>query len=162
MTAAEALVRLEELCARSEQCTFELRQKLSRWSIPPTEAAQIIEALVQRRYADDSRYASAYVRDKYRFARWGRRKIANGLYTKRIPREIIGQALDRDIDSDEYADILRDLLHAKARSITEGNTYAGRTRLFRFAASRGFETELIVKCIRSEAASLWPRQDTEA
>lgn len=46
ITADEALVRLELLCARSEQCTFEVTQKLLRWGIPSSDRERIVDSLV--------------------------------------------------------------------------------------------------------------------
>ncbi len=154
----EALVRLESLCVRSEQCSGEILTKLARWRIPMDVAREILDSLVDRRFVDDRRYAGAYVRDKYRFSRWGRRKIRMSLSAKRIDRDVVEAALE-EIDDSSYRDVLVGLLKAKARLIAEGNTFEGRTKLFRFAASRGFESDLISQVIRSE--NLWPELSDE-
>ena len=77
-------------------------------------------------------------------------KIRLSLYQKKIPSDVINAALEEAVDQDEYYNILVKLLRGKARMIKEGNTFEGRTKLFRFAASRGFETNLISKAIRSD------------
>ncbi len=143
----EAIVRLEALCARSEHCESELADKLRRWAIDPATAIQIIESLRKRRFVDNRRFAVSYVRDKYRFARWGVRKITIGLRAKRISREIIDEALG-EIDREEYTDGLRHILRHKASTMPDADTFDGRTRLFRFAAARGFEPDLIAKILR--------------
>ena len=88
-----ALSRLEDLCARSEQCSGEARKKLSGWGIAPTDAERIISSLVERRFIDDSRFCRAFVRDKLYFARWGRRKIQLSLAHKQISRGLDSLAL---------------------------------------------------------------------
>lgn len=148
-----ARVRLENLCARSEHCEWELKEKLKGWMIIGTDAEEILSALHKARFYDDRRFASAFVRDKMMYNRWGRRKIAYGLMAKRIPRDIINEALD-EIDDNLYGEILLEFLRGKARAIKEGNSYEGRTKLFRAAASRGYETDLIAKYIRS--GEVWP------
>ena len=45
----KALIRLEELCARSEHCTYELEQKLRTWGIVKDDAEAIIYSLQRRR-----------------------------------------------------------------------------------------------------------------
>ena len=120
----KALERLENLCARSEQCEYEVRQKLARWQVSADDADKIVDSLIERRFVDNERYAASFVRDKYRFSRWGRIKIAMALRQKRIDRHTIEQALD-EIDEDEYTDILRHLIKAKAASIAEPDTYEG-------------------------------------
>ena len=147
VTPQQALVRLEELCARAEHSSGEMRQKLRRWCIAPTDADKIVESLVSRRFIDDSRFAGAYVRDKVEYGGWGRRKIALGLYQKGVARDIISDALDR-IDPEHYESRLREIIDRKRRSTADADTYDGRTRIFRHAASRGFEPDLIAKILR--------------
>ena len=54
------------------------------------------------------------MRDKYRFARWGRRKIELALRQKRVDADIIAEALE-EIDEDEYTEVLRQLIVLKSR-----------------------------------------------
>ena len=143
-----ALIRLEELCARSEQCEWELLRKLRSWQIGERDADTILRSLKRRRFVDDSRYSAAFVRDKYRFARWGRRKIELALRQKHVDADIIDEALD-SIDEDEYVGILRDILTAKLKRIEGEVDYTERTKLFRFAMARGFETQLISNVLKS-------------
>jgi len=143
----KALERLENLCARSEQCEYEVRQKLARWQVSADDADKIVDSLIERRFVDNERYAASFVRDKYRFSRWGRIKIAMALRQKRIDRHTIEQALD-EIDEDEYTDILRHLIKAKAASIAEPDTYEGRTKLYSSGESRGFEPVLVARILR--------------
>lgn len=151
LTPEKALSRLEDLCARSEQATGEVAKKLNAWGIASADARRIIDSLVSRRYIDDRRYCQAFVKDKFRFAGWGKRKIYAALLLKRVDRNLISEALD-GIDKNEYLTMLHDLVRAKAQTINGADTYEGRTRLFRFAASRGFEPELISQVLRSMAA----------
>lgn len=153
MSADAALARLEELCARSEQSSHDLRQKLVRWGVEPAAAEEVMASLIDRRFVDDARFARAYVRDKYRFDRWGRMKIVSGLIAKRINREIIDEAL-QEIDVREYARNCFRLLQAKLRQLPDGlERYEQRQRLLRFGAGRGYEAALIVKILDME--KLW-------
>ena len=146
LTAERALVRAEELCVRAERSSGEIMKKLRQWGIPASEARDIVDSLIQRRFIDDRRFCRAFVRDKVNFARWGRRKIAIALYEKGLDRDISAEAL-ADIDSETYESNLRHIIELKRRTLTEPDTFDGRTRLFRFAASRGFEPELIRRFI---------------
>lgn len=149
MEPARALLKLEELCARSEHCESELREKLRKWAISSTDADTIIRSLRRRRYVDDSRYARALVRDKYRFARWGRNKIKQLLYLKRIDPDIIDEALD-EIDPEEYRQILCHLIELRRKALSEPDPYQAKMKLMRFALQRGYESELIKKAIANE------------
>lgn len=153
LSAKEALVRLETLCARSEQSTGEAREKLRRWGIAPDDADKIVSSLVDSRYIDDGRFARAFVRDKIRFSKWGRVKVAQKLREKRVEADLISSAL-ANFDADEYASILAEVLDARMRRNPELiTTYEGRTALYRFLLTRGFEPALAAAAIRAAKAS---------
>lgn len=148
-----AIVRLETLCAQSEQCSHELRQKLLKWGFESTHADRIIHQLSDNRFVDDNRFARAYVRDKYRFARWGRRKIIAGLYARRIDKSIIDEAIE-EIDLRQYASIAFAVMSSKLRSLpAELPQQELRRKLLRFGLSRGYETPLLIKILQSNR--LW-------
>lgn len=143
----KALIRCEELCARAERCEHELREKMRAWRIDSRDIDAIINSLTTRRFLDDSRFARAFVRDKYRFARWGRRRIAMALRQKRIDSDVIDEALE-EINQDEYTAVLRSLLKAKAAHMERPLSYDDRMKLLRFAVARGFETQLVSSLLR--------------
>ena len=148
ITPEDAQARLEALCARAEHSSGEMAERLHRWQIGTSDAERIIASLKAHRFVDDRRFARAYVTDKVRFARWGKRKVYQGLLTKRVAPEIIKEALS-EIDSDMYESTLEGLLKAKIAANRElADTYEGRTRLYRFAASRGFEPQLCSSVLR--------------
>lgn len=143
----KALIRCEELCARAERCEHELREKMRTWRIDSRDIDAIINSLTTRRFLDDSRFARAFVRDKYRFARWGRRRIAMALRQKHIDSGVIEEALE-EINQEEYTSILRSLLKAKAAHMERPLSYDDRMKLLRFAVARGFETQLVSSLLR--------------
>lgn len=142
----EALARLEELCARAEHCTGEIRERLWKWGISSDIQEKIIDSLIDRRFVDDTRFARAFVNDKFRFARWGRRKIAYALAAKRIDREIIRDSI-AEIDEETYLKNLSDLIQAKAKSVG-CETYEQREKILRFIVGRGYEPSLAYDTIR--------------
>lgn len=149
VTPEVAQVRLETMCARAEHCTYELREKLWRWQVRGDDADAIINKLIAARYVDDKRFARAFVNDKVRFARWGRRKISQALSLKRIPRDIIKEELEA-IDAEVYMANLEHILRVKSAAIADPCTYDGRTRLYRYGISRGFESDLVARVIKSQ------------
>ncbi len=108
-------MRLEALCARSEQCEGEIRRKLRLWQIGEEDADTIVRSLKAAPLLwTTAAMPGAFVRDKYRFARWGRRKIELALRQKRVDADIIAEALE-EIDEDEYTEVLRQLIVLKSR-----------------------------------------------
>ena len=148
MTADEILHKLAARCSVSEQCLSDMEAKLSRYDLTEEERTAILRHLVEEKYVDDSRFAEAFVRDKYRFNKWGRIKIAQGLRMKGIDGTTISEAMCV-IDEKEYLNILRDLLKVKRRSTRGKNDYEVNAKLCRFAVGRGFEYAAIRQCIGS-------------
>ena len=146
MTADEVLYKLAARCSVSEQCLSDVEGKLAKYDLPEEEKTRILHHLVEEKYVDDGRYAEAYVRDKYRFNKWGRMKIAQGLRMKGIDKETIATAMEV-IDEAEYLDILRDLLRAKRKSTKGKSEYEVNGKLVRFATGRGFEYAAIRQCL---------------
>lgn len=147
MTTEQALARLAALCSRGEQTESDLRSKLDRWGIEHTDADRIITRLKQDNFLSEERYARAFVRDKSRFNGWGRIKIAHALRQKKVSPEVVQQALDEELDADDSRQTLMRLLQNKARSLAGREPRLARAALLRFAASRGFESELCYRCV---------------
>ncbi len=148
ITPAEALHRAAALCSTAEHCTTDIREKLTRWGIPTNDIPPIIDRLVSERFIDESRYAVAFVKDKFRFAGWGRVKIRYALQQKRIADNDIAEAL-AVIDEEQYLDRLARLLQEKNRTIRDDDSESRKAKLCRFAASRGFETDLIFRQLKT-------------
>ena len=138
LTPPEALHRAAALCSSSEHCITDIREKLSRWGIGELDARTIVERLVQERFIDEERF---------RFSGWGRIKIRYALQQKRIGNNDIVNALSL-IDEEAYTTLLADLLEKKSRSINDEDVEVRRSKLLRFAASRGFETELVFRILK--------------
>ena len=130
------------LCSKSEYCTSEIREKLKVWGVNKEDAEPVIEKLIQEKYIDDERFARAYVKDKFRFNRWGKQKIAYMLRTKNISAEILELAFE-EIQEEKYSDELLKLLADKEKSIKAKDKYDKRNKLMRFALGRGFESNEI-------------------
>ena len=146
ITEQEAYLQLAALCAQAEHCQQEMRDKMRRWELDETVQNRIIDRLIKERYVDDERYARAFVKDKIRYNKWGRRKVQQALWQKHIDAEIQQRVLD-EIDEKEYLDILRPLLKQKRKNIRAASDYELNQKLARFALSRGFTFDLIRQCL---------------
>ena len=88
----------------------------------------------------------AFVNDKVRFNRWGRIKIRAALSEKRLPRELVNEAID-NINEEEYMSALAEVIAAKRRELKGKDDYAAQQKIMRYAAGRGYEPSLIMKAI---------------
>jgi regulatory protein len=141
-----AYLQLAQLCARAEHCQYELIEKMRRWEMSDEAQARVMQRLVSERYVDDERYARAFVRDKIRYNKWGRRKVEQALWMKHIDDDIRSRALS-EVDDEEYLSVLRPLLKQKRRSIKAASDYELNQKLVKFALGRGFTFDIIRQCI---------------
>lgn len=147
LSAEEARLKAEAYCSLSEHCKSEVLGKLQQWGAPEKTWEAILNHLEKERYVDESRYATFFVRDKYRFNQWGRIKIAQALRMKHIPSACIDEAME-EIDEQEYLNILTSLLKKKVRSIKASNDYERNGKLVRFAVGHGYEIGDILLCMK--------------
>ena len=145
-TEQDAYLQLAALCAQAEHCQQEMRDKMKRWDIDAATQDRIVARLVKERYVDDERYARAFVKDKIRYNKWGRRKVQQGLWLKHSDDDIQERVLG-EVDDSEYLAVLRPLLKQKVRSIRAENDYERTQKLVRFALGRGFTFDIIRQCL---------------
>ncbi len=145
-TEQEVLKRLTALCARGEHCAYEMREKMRRWNVDEDVQQRVVSYLEQHHFIDEERYCRAFVSDKLAYNKWGRRKVEQALYAKRISRETINRVLE-EVEPADYEETLRHLLEAKSRSVKAETDYERRTKLIRFALSRGFTMDVILKVL---------------
>ena len=145
-TEEEAFLQLASLCANAEHCQYEMLEKMKRWELSDEAQARVLARLVEERYVDDRRYARAFVKYKIRYNKWGRRKVQQGLWMKRIDKEIQEEVLN-EIDEKEYLNVLKPLLKQKRKSIKANSDYELNQKLVRFAYGRGFTFDIIRQCL---------------
>ena len=119
---------------------------LERHGAEKPDIESIINNLVKEGFIDESRYARAFVHDKVRFAKWGKVKIAQALWQKRIPQDITDAALE-SIDDDEYLAALKDVVKAKFRTVKGATEYERKMKTMRSVCSRGYEPALVRKLL---------------
>lgn len=146
MTEQEAYLRLAALCAGAEHCEYEMEEKMRRWQLDDDAVARVMQRLVKERYVDDERFARAFVKDKVRYNKWGRRKVEQALWQKHIADDTRQEVLD-EVDDEEYVAVLRPMLQQKRRSMKARNDYELRQKLMRFAMGRGFTIDIIRQCM---------------
>lgn len=146
----KALASLAALCSKAEHCAGDLTDKMRRWGLADDAQQRILDYLTAHHFIDEARYCRAFVEDKVKFDGWGRRKIEQALYAKRVSREAMAAALDGVPDAD-YLEVLRPLLQSKWPTIKGRNDYERSMKLIKYAMGRGFEMRLIRQCI-DEAA----------
>lgn len=130
------LDRLRRLCSRREYCRSDVMKKaVDALDGDRSQAEKVVQTLLDEKYVDDLRYASAFARDKASLAGWGEVKIRYMLGAKGISKDIINQALE-EIDAGKAQSRLEKLLETKYRTLKDDPQC--RLKMLRFALGRGY------------------------
>jgi regulatory protein len=147
-TLEELLHKAASYCSISEHCVSEVEAKLTAWEVSDINKKKIIKRLIDEDFINEKRYCTFFVKDKFRFNKWGKIKITLALKTKGLNKELILEAIGT-IDDGEYEEMLATLLKGKLVGLKYEFEYEKQGKLFRFAQSRGFENNVIERVLRS-------------
>ena len=130
------------LCSKREYCTDDISSKLRSWGAGETDSGKIINTLISENFLNETRYASAFVRDKFNYNKWGKVKIAAHLRAKQISPGIITSALNL-IDNELYMRTMKEIISSHRRHVKAKNQFDLKGKLLRFGLSKGFESNLL-------------------
>ncbi|MDA3867391.1 MAG: regulatory protein RecX [Salinivirgaceae bacterium] len=131
-------------CSKAEHCVSDLNQKMMQWEVPESFRDDIIAALMEENFINEERYAAAFVNDKIKFNRWGRKKVRYALRQKQVPASFIDYALG-NVNLDEYKSILQQVLGSKCEEKNSDDPRF-REKVVRALLTKGFEYDLISEC----------------
>ena len=141
------LDRLRGLCSRREYCYADVLKKAKDALDGDAQAAkEVADLLVEEKYIDDLRFASAYARDKASIQGWGDVKINYMLSAKGVAASVITEAL-QEIDREKSSSRLHKLLENKLRSLKDDPQC--RLKLLRFALGRGYSYDEVNSLINT-------------
>ncbi len=146
LTKEQVLLKLTSMCSSAEHCSGEMLKKMDDWDVSPQIQAEVMAYLVKEKYIDDARFCRFFVNDKIKYNKWGRRKVEQALWAKRIDSDTARAALD-EVPDELYINILSQLLEDKKKSVKGRSDYEIKCKLVRFAMGRGFTYDIINKCI---------------
>lgn len=144
----ELLHKAASYCSISEHCISDVEDKLSAWGMSEDKKHKIIDKLIEDDFINEKRYCIAFTKDKFHFNKWGKIKISYSLKQKGLDSKLIDMAL-KTIDEGEYEEMLAVLLKNKLKTIKWEYEYEKMGKLFNFAQSRGFESNVIDRVIRT-------------
>lgn len=147
-TLDELLHKAASYCSISEHCISEVEEKLIAWCVNCDDREAIIKKLIAEDFINEKRFCTYFVKDKFRFNKWGKIKISYALKQKGLKNELINHALS-SIDDGEYEEMLATILKTKLSGLKYEFEYEKQGKLFRFAQSRGFENNVIERVLRN-------------
>ncbi|MPN18776.1 Regulatory protein RecX [bioreactor metagenome] len=146
LTYDEALHKSAAYCSLSEHCKSELIEKFNYWEVLPEFREKIIQFLVREKYIDEKRFASAFVKDKFNYNKWGKIRLKIELKAKKIEDGIIEGALS-EITEKDYRMMVAKLIQEKEKQLEYRNEYEKKGKLFRYLSGKGFENDIISKTL---------------
>lgn len=136
-------------CSQKEYCRSELAQKMRLKGANSSMIERVLQQLERERYVDETRYARAFVSDKFRFESWGKIKIRFTLQHKGLSSSDIEEALST-IAEDDYTEALKTFLQRKLKTTRGDTAYDVQRKVARAAISRGYEPQLVFSCLSLE------------
>ena len=139
----ELLVKAERFCAYQERSSYEVKQKMKEFDATEEEIEKVISSLQEDDFQNDERFAKLFTSGKFRIKRWGKNKIKSELRMKKIPDQLIKNALD-SIDEAEYKKTILHLIQKKDKEVKSLKPTDRKQKIFRFLLSKGFESSLVL------------------
>ena len=136
-------------CSYQERSHKEVLLKISKSNISKNETDKIIAKLITENFLNETRYAIAYARGKFRIKNWGKIKIINKLKQQNISPWNINKAID-EIDKDEYSksfNLIFNKLNLKYNYLK--NIYR-KKKILSILYSKGWEYELIIDSLNTK------------
>jgi regulatory protein len=136
------LEKARRYCSSRETCRSDLLKKIQTWGLSGDPAIKVLNKLEQEGFLNELRYAQAAANDQTRFNKWGRIKVRYYLQQHGIPAAIISEALT-GIDEEEYLRMIKNQLAEKEKHTRYTNQWDRKSKLMRFANSRGYEPGIV-------------------
>lgn len=142
-TVEEAKRRMERYCVYQERCHKEINQKLYEMRMIPEAVDLIIHHLLQHNFLNETRFAQAFARGKFRTKKWGKIRIVKELKMRQISKFNIQIAL-KEIPDSEYFETFETLAEKRLQQlISEKDLQKKRKKLADYLFYRGWESDLV-------------------
>ncbi|WP_338732448.1 regulatory protein RecX [Mangrovimonas cancribranchiae] len=141
-TVDEAKRTLENYCAYQERCHKEVVDKLQQMHMIPQAIDVIVSHLIENNYLNETRFAEAFVRGKFRLKKWGKHRLKRELKQRNISTYNITKALAQ-ISEVEYYETFHMLASKRLNAIKETNAWKKRKKLANYLLYRGWESHLV-------------------
>jgi regulatory protein len=136
-------------CSYQERSHKEVLLKISKSNISKNEIDKIVTKLITENFLNETRYAIAYARGKFRIKNWGKIKIINKLKQQNISSWNINKAID-EIDKDEYSksfNLIFNKLYLKYNYLKK---IYRKKKILSILYSKGWEYELIIDSLNTK------------
>lgn len=138
--------KMVRFCDYRERCSYEIEQKFRDLQAEQPHRSKVLEWLKEGEHFNDELYAESFASGKFRIKGWGKMKIKGALFAKRIPEQLINDALNK-IDQEEYIKKAKDLVLRKLG--TKKMDHISRQKVIRSMFLKGYDSSLVIDILES-------------
>ena len=141
-TLEQALYILQKYCTYQDRCHIEVERKLTDMRMIPQAKEQIIMSLIEDDYLNEERFASAFVKGKFRIKKWGKIRLKLELKKRNISTYLIKIAL-KQISDEDYIATFEEIANKKVNSIKANSILLKKKKLADYLFYKGWESSMI-------------------
>ncbi|MEO8116561.1 MAG: regulatory protein RecX [Bacteroidota bacterium] len=143
-----ALEKIKYYCAYQERSHFETNNKLFQMGISRNMREEIMIELISGEILNEERFATLFAGGKFRMKSWGKIKISQALFEKKVSKQNIQIAL-HSIPQADYENALKKLAEKKWKSFRTKNKILNKQKTYNYLLQKGYEHALIQKAIKN-------------
>ncbi len=149
-TLEEAKRKIERYCVYQERCHYDVEKKLKEMRMIPQAIDEILGHLIQHNFLNETRFAQAFARGKFRIKKWGKSRIKRELKLRKISEYNIKLAL-KEIDSKDYYTTFDALAEKRLHQVAnETSVSKKRKKVADYLLYRGWESAMIYEFINEK------------
>ena len=134
--------KAQSYCAYQERCHMEVENKLKTYSTSQEEINNIIYEPIKNNYLNETRFAQAFARGKFKFKNWGRNRIKMELEKRKVSKKNIDLGLNEIIEED-YIKKLDELFQKCSEKFKKYDRQNMKKKIFDYLNYRGWEYDKI-------------------
>lgn len=143
-----ALEKIKYYCAYQERSHFEVNNKLFQMGASKTLREEIMTELISADILNEERFATLFAGGKFRMKFWGKIKISQALFEKKVSKQNIQTAL-HSIPQTDYEKSINKLAEKKWNSFRTKNKYVNKQKTYDYLLQKGFEHMIIQKTLKN-------------
>jgi regulatory protein len=144
----QILIKLANFCAYQDRSKVEVLKKMKELETPENEIDKMLAFLEKEKYWNEKRFVHSFVRGKFRFKSWGKKKIMYELKAHLIPENMVWDAFDAEISDEEYNTKIAELIDKKRREIAKDSPQTQKEKITRFLLQKGYDWADIAALLR--------------
>ncbi len=143
-----AMEKIKYYCAYQERSHFETNNKLFQMGVSKNMREEIMIELISSDILNEERFATLFAGGKFRMKSWGKNKISQGLFEKRVSKQNIQTALS-SIPQTDYEKAIKKLATKKWNSFRTKNKILNKQKTYTYLLQKGYEHPIIQKALKN-------------